>query len=290
MSTYADLPARGKPTSSEHTVLAGFAIVEDRRHSGTDAAACPPAIHVVALGTGTKCLSALQRSPDGKLVNDAHAEVVARRALMQWLQPPCGDACLTSGGAGSARTGAKLVSAAGEVPVQGSVESCDAQQQPGAVRRKPGKGDATLSMSCSDKLANSGRCAACCHRQDCSAAVQAETTLLQPSSPSSACSLKRAIGQTGVMCSKLGMPAGMTKKALASGKAGNVPPLSKRCMLQLYHQLSEQSPGRRAERESYGAIKAATLYNQLWKDLRAEPSPLQLWIAKPGTFEIFSNE
>lgn len=53
--------------------MTGFAVM-------SEAPAGSPAIHVVALGTGTKCLSASQRSPDGNLVNDAHAEV----ALTCW--------------------------------------------------------------------------------------------------------------------------------------------------------------------------------------------------------------
>lgn len=67
-------------------------------------------------------------------------------------QPPCGDACLLPGQVAK-RTGAKLVEGAAAVPGQSHVEADSAQQQLGAVRRKPGKGPATLSMSCSDKLA-----------------------------------------------------------------------------------------------------------------------------------------
>ena len=39
------------------------------------------------------------------------------------------------------------------LPQQHEVESYSAAQETGVVRRKPGRGDATLSMSCSDKLA-----------------------------------------------------------------------------------------------------------------------------------------
>lgn len=53
----------------------------DESKSSGNAAAGSPAIYVVALGTGTKCLSANQRSPDGLLVNDAHAEVALPASL-----------------------------------------------------------------------------------------------------------------------------------------------------------------------------------------------------------------
>ena len=149
------------------------------------------------------------------MLNDSHAEVIARRALNRWLmaelaaamddaarddlfekipdckadcscvcpkwklraglflhmyisQAPCGDASILlaegqGGGEGGpseggpseavavATTGAKVVGGAGAPPPgQGDVEK--GAPQLAALRRKPGKGDATLSMSCSDKI------------------------------------------------------------------------------------------------------------------------------------------
>ena len=74
---YASLPKNGKPQAGEYTLLAGFALTDDRDPSA------PP--RVVALGTGTKCLPAHSRCARGEALADTHAEIVARRALVRFF-------------------------------------------------------------------------------------------------------------------------------------------------------------------------------------------------------------
>lgn len=318
-AVYAALPKTGKPQPHEHTVLAGNirdSIVQATIRTSRATAAhpcCVSHVHtagivaysaaasddnkqtqmrVVAIGTGTKCLGGSKRSPTGDLLNDSHAEVIARRAFMAWVyqqlhhaaqqpqqqgpspatdarrslpceqpacqpppchaapagssrgqvhskqqpaftwspqtrkfvlrpgvqfamyvsQPPCGDASIFGAAAGGGpqqaqeeeappvgaptaaakgqqqqaigRTGAKVLRPLGaadvaqaaaaaaaatvghelaqpaqqeqvavvpSVPTAQDVEA--GPQQLGVLRRKPGKGDPTLSLSCSDKLA-----------------------------------------------------------------------------------------------------------------------------------------
>lgn len=311
LAHWASLPKNGKPQPNEHTVVAAFVLQSPGGaiHSSSEGCSSKSAqevdgnvsvgapgmrFDVVALGSGTKCLSAAARTPDGTLLNDSHAEVIARRALQRWLyselnaaarsvmtpatpasasvsmsasasasvsmsasaavvsppevngvrgcgellvnptdaegmrvvaavavappslgsrffsctpqsskslgspgvgwkfslrpecqlhmwvsQPPCGDASIFGGlerdlplrndigvvapldVTPEQRTGAKVIQsppiegeATGQaVPASGDVESPAELQHTGVLRRKPGRGVATLSMSCSDKLA-----------------------------------------------------------------------------------------------------------------------------------------
>ena len=63
------------PQHSQYTVLASFFLICSKT---TD-------IKVISLGTGTKCLPANRLSPKGEIVNDSHAEVLARRSAVLWF-------------------------------------------------------------------------------------------------------------------------------------------------------------------------------------------------------------
>lgn len=75
LKKYNQLSARGKPlTGTEWTPLAAIL-----QYDGTS---CVP--KVVAMGTGSKCIGESKMSKEGWIVNDSHAEVLARRAFVRW--------------------------------------------------------------------------------------------------------------------------------------------------------------------------------------------------------------
>ncbi|KAF5294454.1 hypothetical protein FQR65_LT01580 [Abscondita terminalis] len=167
---FNNLSKKGKPNTKEWTVLS--CIVKENTATKH--------FEVVALGTGSKCIGKSKMSSKGDVVNDSHAEVICRRAFIRYLYEelnfkrtdlflsnnvlnefvrfhfftthmPCGDAAIF----------------AKQDPVEfGDVLACLSEcnlqdlRTPGseyhtlgAVRTKPGRGDPTLSVSCSDKLA-----------------------------------------------------------------------------------------------------------------------------------------
>lgn len=81
LERFKHLPKTGKPVPDrEWTLLA--CIVQQTMQTSANA----DHLEVVALGTGSKCLGRNQLSDQGDLLHDSHAEVIARRAFLIYLQ------------------------------------------------------------------------------------------------------------------------------------------------------------------------------------------------------------
>ena len=65
---------KGKPLTNEWTVISAIVGVIE----GTK-------IEILSLGTGSKCIGKSSMSPKGNVLNDSHAEVIARRAFLKCL-------------------------------------------------------------------------------------------------------------------------------------------------------------------------------------------------------------
>ncbi|CAH2991691.1 unnamed protein product [Chilo suppressalis] len=177
IDTYMKLTKNGKPVDKEWTVLSCI-LQYDRVTSSFE---------VVSLGTGSKCIGASKMSPAGDLLNDSHAEVIAKRGFLVYLYDNIGKVLdkkksifliendeehvgeVISSKKRQAnedifeldlkkqkldtqdihRTGAKCLSHNQQDP---KAEGTNYHLL-GQVRTKPGRGDRTLSVSCSDKMA-----------------------------------------------------------------------------------------------------------------------------------------
>lgn len=235
-NVYQSLPKTGKPQVNEWTLLASILQMCGEKIEGHD----HPNLTVVALGTGTKCIGRGKMSNKGDILNDSHAEIIARRAFLRYLyhniklaqrhdessifspslkdglfklkpgisfhfytsHPPCGDASIfpkldedqdnsfaqnlfvgdiipreylhgVEKGSfkrcydeeGTDLEGDAILLKKMKTDIHRTGAKClptESKQDPklpgsdfhvvGAVRTKPGRGDPTLSVSCSDKL------------------------------------------------------------------------------------------------------------------------------------------
>jgi tRNA-specific adenosine deaminase 1 len=75
LSCYSSLPKNGKPQRHEWTVLA--AIVAEH--------GSPQRLEVLSLATGNKCVGGDRMSGQGQVLNDSHAEALARRGFVRLL-------------------------------------------------------------------------------------------------------------------------------------------------------------------------------------------------------------
>lgn len=83
-SKYMNLPKTGKPKEErEWTHVAGIVKVDDWQKDSDCLSNVPK--DVVALGTGSKCIGKSKMSPTGDILNDSHAEVMARRGFLRYL-------------------------------------------------------------------------------------------------------------------------------------------------------------------------------------------------------------
>ncbi|NWI89977.1 ADAT1 deaminase, partial [Pitta sordida] len=82
------LPKQGKPDPNrEWTSLAAVVKVEPAAQGGVLAGAGNTQVtkEVVAMGTGTKCIGQTKMRKTGDILNDSHAEVVAKRSFQRYL-------------------------------------------------------------------------------------------------------------------------------------------------------------------------------------------------------------
>ncbi|KAG9272088.1 tRNA-specific adenosine deaminase 1 [Astyanax mexicanus] len=77
---YHSLPRRGKPEAGLQWTLLAAVVKISEGASGQSVQR-----EVVALGTGTKCIGRAAMSCKGDVVNDSHAEVIARRSCVRYL-------------------------------------------------------------------------------------------------------------------------------------------------------------------------------------------------------------
>ncbi|KZS18938.1 tRNA-specific adenosine deaminase 1 [Daphnia magna] len=214
---FDNLPKKGKPLQGREWTIVAAVVQRTAKRVNSNIS-----LKIVSMGTGSKCVGQSKLSQDGDLLNDSHAEILARRGFLRYLyhhieiavsgkesdifvvdpktkkflqreevsfiffssHTPCGDASIivketntasgtteevlqpTNGSVSNPdeepplklpklemqdvhRTGAKCVEGGPQDLKHSGID----HHIVGALRTKPGRGDRTLSMSCSDKFA-----------------------------------------------------------------------------------------------------------------------------------------
>ncbi|KAG9014290.1 hypothetical protein FRB90_005468 [Tulasnella sp. 427] len=91
ISTYLDLPKLFHPAprsngTPQWCILAGIVLIQPGAISSTGSPSRnPDLMKCISLGTGTKCLPESKLPPNGDILHDSHAEVLARRGAIRWL-------------------------------------------------------------------------------------------------------------------------------------------------------------------------------------------------------------
>lgn len=81
---FKTLNKRGKPQAdNEWTLLAAIVLVQEQGGNGDHLSEY--SMDVVAMGTGSKCIGRSKMSNQGIILNDSHAEVIARRGFLRYL-------------------------------------------------------------------------------------------------------------------------------------------------------------------------------------------------------------